>query len=68
MGISEVECAQAASDCFWIAALAAVAGTSLLLVQPFQTADGKTAVVTVISRGVLHVAIPYHADVREAES
>src|SRR5260370_10538970 len=28
--------------------------------EPFQTADGKTAVVT-YSRGVLHVSIPYHA-------
>src|SRR5260370_37105338 len=38
----------------------AVAGIVILLMEPFQTADGKTAVVT-YSRGVLHVSIPYHA-------
>lgn len=45
---------------FWIAAVLAVAGIVVLLVEPFQSADGKTAVVT-YSRGVLHVSIPYHA-------
>src|SRR5882762_2888005 len=61
MRISEVEVRPGSLRLFWIAALAAVAGTILLLVQPFQTADGKTAVVT-YSRGVLHVSIPYHAE------
>src|SRR5216683_3306238 len=60
MRISEVEVRPGHLRLLWIAALAAVAGTILLLVQPFQTADGKTAVVT-YSRGVLHVSIPYHA-------
>jgi len=45
---------------FWIAALVAAAGIVVLLVEPFETADGKGAVVT-YSRGVLHVSIPYHA-------
>jgi uncharacterized protein YfaS (alpha-2-macroglobulin family) len=45
---------------FWIAALLVTAGIVVLLVEPFQSADGKTAVVT-YSRGVLHVSIPYHA-------
>src|SRR5258707_1542607 len=43
-----------------IGAVAAVAGIVILLMEPFQTADGKTAVVT-YSRGGLHVSIPYHA-------
>src|SRR6266446_4022766 len=45
---------------FCIAALLAMACVVVLLVEPFQSADGKTAVVT-YSRGVLHVSIPYHA-------
>src|SRR6266481_2171720 len=45
---------------FWIAALLAACGIVILLVEPFQTADGKTAVVT-YSRGVLQVSIPYHS-------
>jgi uncharacterized protein YfaS (alpha-2-macroglobulin family) len=45
---------------FWIAALLAMACVVVLLVEPFQSADGKTAVVT-YSRGVLHVLIPYRA-------
>src|SRR5258708_40014106 len=60
MRISDVEVHPGNLRLLWIAALVAVAGTILLLVQPFQTADGKTAVVT-YSRGVLHVSIPYHA-------
>src|SRR5216684_4079571 len=61
MRISDVEVHPGNLRLLWIAALVAVAGTILLLVQPFQTADGKTAVVT-YSRGVLHVSIPYHAE------
>src|SRR5580700_7107251 len=44
----------------WIAALLAACGVVILLVEPFETADGKTAVVA-YTRGVLHVSIPYHA-------
>src|SRR5258708_3888941 len=61
MRISEVEVRPGNLRLMWIAALAAVAGIVVLLVQPFQTVDGKTAVVT-YSRGVLHVSIPYHAE------
>src|SRR5258708_7175263 len=61
MRISEVEVRPGSLRLFWIAALAAVVGNILLLVQHFKTADGKTAVVT-YSRGVLHVSIPYHAE------
>jgi uncharacterized protein YfaS (alpha-2-macroglobulin family) len=43
-----------------IAALLAVAGIVVLLMEPFQEASGKDAAVT-YSRGVLHVTIPYHA-------
>src|SRR5712692_5810875 len=60
MRISEVEVRPGNLRLFWIAALAAVASIIVLLVQPFETAGGKTAVVT-YSRGVLHVSIPYHA-------
>src|SRR5260370_34992538 len=44
----------------WRAGLMGMAGIVILLMEPGQTADGKTAVVT-YSRGVLHVSIPYHA-------
>jgi len=44
----------------WIAALLAACGIVILLVEPFETAGGKTAVV-IYTRGVLHVSIPYHA-------
>src|SRR5229473_4450425 len=60
MGISEVEVRVDNRRLWWIAALMAMAGIVILLMEPFQTADGKTAVVT-YSRGVLHVSIPYHA-------
>src|SRR5260370_7237089 len=60
MRISEVEVRPGNLRLMWIAALTAVAGIIVLLLQPFQTADGKTAVGT-YSRGVLHVSIPYHA-------
>ena len=60
MRISDVEVRPDNLRLLWIAALAAVAGIVILLMEPFQTADGKTAVVT-YSRGVLHVSIPYHA-------
>src|SRR6266436_6764871 len=60
MRISEVEVRPGGRRLFWIAALLAACGIVILLVEPFQTADGKTAVVT-YSRGVLHVSIPYHA-------
>jgi hypothetical protein len=45
---------------FWIAAVLAACGIVILLVEPFNTAGGNTAVVT-YTRGVLHVSIPYHA-------
>src|SRR5258708_6609739 len=61
MRISEVEVRPGNLRLMWIAALTAVAGIIVLLLQPFQTADGKTAVAT-YSRGVLHVSIPYHAE------
>src|SRR6266481_9349975 len=60
MRISEVEVRPGSLRLMWIAALAAVAGIVILLMEPFQTADGKTAVAS-YSRGVLHVSIPYHA-------
>src|SRR6266446_1150215 len=60
MRISDVEVRPDNLRLLWIAALAAVAGIVILVVEPFQTADGKTAVVT-YSRGVLHVSIPYHS-------
>src|SRR5258708_2410100 len=60
MRISEVEVRPGNLRLMWIAALTAVAGVVILLMEPFQTADGKTAVAT-YSRGVLHVSIPYHA-------
>jgi len=60
MRISEVEVRPGNLRLFWIAAMVAAAGIVLLLVEPFETAGGKTAVVT-YSRGVLHVSIPYHA-------
>src|SRR5713226_3738449 len=60
MRISEVEVRPGNLRLFWIAALVTAAGIVLLLVEPFETAGGKTAVVT-YSRGVLHVSIPYHA-------
>ncbi len=61
MRISDVEVRPGNLRLLWIAALAAVAGIVILLMEPFQTANGKTAVVT-YSRGVLHVSIPYHAE------
>src|SRR5713226_5541356 len=60
MRISDVEVRVGNRRLLWIAALAAVASIVILLMEPFQTANGKTAVVT-YSRGVLHVSIPYHA-------
>src|SRR5260370_31367750 len=60
MRISEVEVRPGGRRLLWIAALVAAASIVVLLVEPFETADGKTAVVT-YSRGVLHVSIPYHA-------
>src|SRR5258708_5774866 len=60
MRISEVEMRVGNLRLMWIAALMVMAGIVILLMEPFQTADGKTAVVT-YSRGVLHVSIPYHA-------
>src|SRR5258708_2957437 len=60
MRISDVEVRPGNLRLLWIAALAAVAGIVILLMEPFQTANGKTAVVT-YSHGVLHVSIPYHA-------
>src|SRR5258708_32999204 len=60
MRISRVEVRVDNRRLWWIAALMAVAGIVILLMEPCQTADGKTAVVT-YSRGVLHVSIPYHA-------
>src|SRR6267154_782315 len=60
MRISDVEVRPDNLRLSWVAALAAVAGIVILLMEPFQTADGKTAVLT-YSRGVLHVSIPYQA-------
>src|SRR5260370_1733418 len=60
MRISEVEVRPGKLRLMWIAAVMVMAGIVILLMEPFQTADGKTAVVT-YSRGVLHVSIPYHA-------
>src|SRR5258708_5987601 len=60
MRISEVEVRPGNLRLMWIAALMVMAGIVILLMEPCQTADGKTAVVT-DSRGVLHVSIPYHA-------
>jgi hypothetical protein len=45
---------------FWIAAVLAACGIVILFAEPFETAGGKTAVVT-YTRGVLHVTIPFHA-------
>jgi uncharacterized protein YfaS (alpha-2-macroglobulin family) len=44
----------------WFAILVATTVLAVLFVEPFQTARGKTALVS-YSRGVLHVSIPYHA-------
>src|SRR5258708_994125 len=60
MRISEVGVGAGKLRLMWIAALMVMAGIVILLMEPCQTADGKTAVVT-YSRGVLHVSIPYHA-------
>ena len=47
---------------FWLCLIAALlaAGIAVVLLEPFQTAKGNTAVVT-YTRGVLHVTIPYRA-------
>src|SRR6266566_4906701 len=47
---------------FWLCLIVALlaAGIAVVLLEPFQTANGNTAVVT-YTRGVLHVTIPYHA-------
>ncbi len=47
---------------FWLCLIVALlaAGIAVILLEPFQTANGNTAVVT-YTRGVLHVTIPYHA-------
>jgi uncharacterized protein YfaS (alpha-2-macroglobulin family) len=60
MRVSNGEVHRGSLGLFWIAALVATAGIVVLLVEPFQTAGGKAAVVT-YSHGVLHVSIPYHA-------
>src|SRR5437016_5601705 len=47
---------------FWLYLIVALlaAGIAVVLLEPFQMANGNTAVVT-YTRGVLHVTIPYHA-------
>src|SRR6266550_9209618 len=47
---------------FWLCLIVALlaAGIAVVLLEPFQTANGNIAVVT-YTRGVLHVTIPYHA-------
>src|SRR5580658_2824886 len=47
---------------FWLCLIATLfaVGVARVLLEPFQTTKGDTAVVT-YARGVLHVTIPYHA-------
>src|SRR5580692_3989250 len=47
---------------FWLCLIATLfaAGVAAVLLEPFQTTNGNTAVVT-YARGVLQVTIPYHA-------